>query len=588
MLKNYLIKLLNAKDKAVLVLIILGSASWVATMVKSGICFKLACLSGREFWGPNGHDGVWHIALAEAFIRGSWDMPVFAGEMVRNYHIGFDMLLAVLHKLTLIPTVSLYFQVLPIVLSLLIGYTLYTFVKKWTGSVSQAVWSLFFVYFGGSFGFLITLLKEGVFSGESIFWSQQAISTLVNPPFALSLILMFLGFWYLGQGVQTKENRFLITASVIFGVLVQIKVYAGILVLSGLFVGSLWEMLRRRGLAVFKVFITALIISILLLPNLNQNTKSLVYRPFWFIETMMQLTDRVGWQRFGEAMVNYKEAGNFIKFVPAYAIALAIFVIGNLGTRVIALPHLFSRVKNWRSLDFIEVIFLTMIVIGFTIPTFYLQQGTPWNTIQFVYYALTLTGIFAGLAIGKYFEQVRKKGSVLQQAFIRLSLLIFTLPTTLGTLFFVYLPARPPANLPKTELEALHFLAGQEHGTVLTYPFDKFKSKKAELNPPRPLYLYESTAYVSAFGKKSVFLEDEVNLDITGYDWKSRRKMVDIWYSQTDAVSARSFLTENNITYIYWVKGKTDEMSQRALLGDAQLGLSKIFENEGVVIYKTN
>src|SRR3990172_3661184 len=92
-------------------------------------------------------------------------------------------------------------------------------------------------------------------------------------------------------------------------------------------------------------------------------------------------------------------------------------------------------------------------------------------------------------------------------------------PNSIGTLGH-YLPARPPAMISNEELEALKFLSTQPMGVVLTYPFDKFKAKEAEANPPRPLYLYESTAYVSSFAKKPVFLEDEVNLDITGYAWR--------------------------------------------------------------------
>ena len=46
-----------------------------------------------------------------------------------------------------------------------------------------------FVYFSSGFGFVVTAIRDGQFTGESMFWSQQSVSTLVNPPFALSLIL---------------------------------------------------------------------------------------------------------------------------------------------------------------------------------------------------------------------------------------------------------------------------------------------------------------------------------------------------------------------------------------------------------------
>src|SRR3989337_862297 len=88
-------------DTRALILILLGTIIWSLTMVKSGLVYPF----GMGFWGPNGHDGIWHIALAESLAKGSWQMPVFAGEAIKNYHIGFDLILAMLHKLTFIPIV---------------------------------------------------------------------------------------------------------------------------------------------------------------------------------------------------------------------------------------------------------------------------------------------------------------------------------------------------------------------------------------------------------------------------------------------------------------------------------------------------
>ena len=93
-------------------------------MVKSGILRDY----GVGFWGPNGHDGIWHIAVIESLARGSWGMPVFAGDTFRNYHVGFDLKTAIIHKLTFIPVPVLYFQILPVVLALLIGFYCYKFV----------------------------------------------------------------------------------------------------------------------------------------------------------------------------------------------------------------------------------------------------------------------------------------------------------------------------------------------------------------------------------------------------------------------------------------------------------------------------
>ena len=118
----------------------------------------------------------------------------------------------------------------------------------------------------------------------------------------------------------------------------------------------------------------------------------------------------------------------------------------------------------------------------------------------------------------------------------------------------------------------------QPEGVVLNYSIDHDAANAAVDNHPRTLYLYESTAYVSAFSKKPVYWEDEVNLDITGYDWRARREKVIEFLEIRDQSLAKKFLKENNISYIYLLEG------QEAILS-VELGIEKIFENGEVDIY---
>jgi len=556
-------------------LILLGTLSWSVTMVKSGLVYFF----GMGFWGPNGHDGVWHIALINQLARGSLEMPTFAGEQLKNYHIGFDALLAIIHKVTTIPVHNLYFQIIPPLLALLIGILVYKFVLLWRKSKSAAFWATFFVYFGGSFGWLVTLLRNGEIGGESMFWAQQAISTLINPPFALSITLMFLGLIFLIRYKKSAGFKLLVLISLIFGSLVQVKVYAGILSLGGLFVVGVFEYLRKKNFAILKVFVGSFLTSLLLYIPLNKFSSNLiVYRPFWFLETMMGLTDRFYWQRFYEAMVNYRLGNIWIKAIPAYLIAFLIFLVGNMGTRIIKAPLIIKWLRDFKKVKVTEIFLLVVIAGGVIFPMFFLQTGTPWNTIQFFYYSLVFSGVLAGVFLGEWLEtQKNNKKKILTIT----SILVLTFPTTMATLKH-YLPARPPAKISHEELEALSFLSEQPDGVVLTYPFDRIAAEAAVTNPPRPLYLYESTAYVSAFGDKPVYLEDEVNLNITGYDWRNRREEVEGFLDSLDHQRVWSFLRENNITYVYWIKG------QRARLGEGQLGMTRIFENFEVDIYRVD
>lgn len=532
-------------------LILLGTVSWSWTMVKSGWIYSF----GMGFWGANGHDGIWHIALIESLAKGSFQMPVFSGSSLQNYHIGFDLIVALIHKITFIPVVNLYFQIIPPILAVLIGILTYEFVYKWQKSKSAALWSLFFVYFGGSFGYLIG-------KGESAFWSQQAISSLINPPFALSLVILLVALIFLQRGKN-------IYAAIFFGILIEIKAYIGILSLGALALIAVWKIFKSKKFDFLYIFAGSLVISLVLYLPLNRNSQGLlVWQPFWFLETMMGLSDRIGWKKFYSAMLTYKSGHVWIKEIPAYLVALAIFYVGNLGTRIIKELLVLKWVKNFKNIGWAEIFSLAIIIGGVVIPTFVLQKGTPWNTIQFFYYTLFFSAILAGIAV----SQIKNK-------FIIGMVVLFTIPTTILTLKDVYVPSRPPAKLDNNELSALYFLKSQSEGIVLTYPFDEIAANAAIPNPPRPLYLYVSTAYVSAFSAHQTFLEDEVNLDITGYNWPQRKLQVQNWLKENNQTKARQFLADNKIKYIYWLKG------QRALLGESQLGLTNIFENTEVTVY---
>jgi len=545
--KSILVFLKN--NLSLISILLWGTIFWSITMVKSGIIYPF----GMGFWGANGHDGIWHLALINNILKGfPIEIPVFSGNLLQNYHIGFDLLVSLINQVTKLPITILYFQILPPVFAFLIGLLTYLFTLNWTKSKQSALLSSFFIYFGGGLGWFVTFLRNGKFDGESMFWSQQAISTLINPPFALSLIFILLGLICLH-----KKKLFL--AILFFGVLVEIKIYAAVLVLIGL-------LLSKN----FKVFLGTLFLSfILFVPLLGTSSKLLVWQPFWFLETMMGLSDRFGWMKFYSAMTTYRMGGIWVKVTLAYGVAFLLFLVGNMGTRIIFIKDAFKK------LDSIKILILSIISAGIIIPMFFLQKGTPWNTIQFFYYSLFFSAILAGITASRFTK------------LLLIAVVLLTIPTTIGAMKH-YLPKNPPAYLSNAELQALEFLKNQSNGIILTYPFDATRAKEAEANPPRPLYLYDSTAYVSAFANKITFLEDQVNLDITGYGWKDRRVEIENWYKEKDQEKSREFLKKNNIKYIYWLKGDKRflyDIEQRAYLGETELGIEKIFDNKEVGVY---
>jgi len=557
------------------VLILFGTLTWSLVMVRNGLCWDKGCIGGIGFWGANGHDGVWHIALINSLSQGSFQMPVFSGWNIQNYHIGFDLFLSWIVRLTGLSASILYFQIIPPILALLIGLFTYKFVLLWRKSEKEALWSTFFVYFGGSFGWLVSFIRGNGWGGESMFWSMQATSTLINPPFALSLIFILLGLIYLIKFLAKKSKVNLLLTIFFLGTVIFIKVYAGLLVLTSLLIVGLLQIIRRKDFSIFIIFFISLLISILLFVPFNKSSASLIsFTPFWFLESMMALSDRVGWQRFYSAMTTYRMGNIWIKAVPAYIVAFAIFIIGNFGTRIIAIKSAFKKPSKMLSAGPIEPLIFMIIILGILVPTFFVQTGVSWNTIQFLYYSLFLAGIISGTVVGNLI--INSKVSGIIKYFIIIGIILLTVPTTINLLGnYIH---NPQSILPNYEIEALNFLEDQTSGVVLTYPY----LDKNYIDYSLPLYLYTTSAYVSAFSNKTSFLEDETNLGIMRFPFEERRKSVDNFLNTLDEKIAYNFLRSNNITYVYWLKG------QSARVGDKQLGLTKIFDNIDVKIFKVN
>ncbi len=570
-----LLAYLMRKNLAQLLLTILGTIAWSLTMVKSGLVYDF----GMGFWGANGHDGIWHISLINQLAKFSLNHPLFAGAKLTNYHFGFDLMAAFLHLITRIPTVNLYFQVLPPIMAALIGVLTYKLVEQWTLSKKSAWWATFFVYFGGSWGWLVSFIRQRTFGGESMFWASQSIQTLINPPFALSLIFLLFGLIKFLAFKEKKKTKDLILCSLMFGLLAFIKVYAGIIVLGALLAGLLLEKLvyREKESPFAKVFPLSLLITLVTFLPFNRNVSSLlVFKPFWFLRSMLISTDRLYWPRLENARFVYFYSGQTIKWLTAEVFILLIFIFGNLGTRFLGLWEIRKRLRL--RLANLEIIFFSGIAISLMIPLLFIQEGTPWNTIQFFYYGQFILAILAGMALGRWWEEQTKKPWLKYLLFA--FLIGLTLPTTLGVLKNDYLSGRPPARVSVEELEALAFLRQQPSGVVLTYPFNP--DWKNKFSDPRPLYAYETTAYISALSGQPSFLADEMNLEISGYSWQERREEASQFFLTNNHDFANNLIKTNQITYIYLVKG------QKINLGEDDFHAQRVFENGEVKIFKIN
>jgi hypothetical protein len=356
-----------------------------------------------------------------------------------------------------------------------------------------------------------------------------------------------------------RKKLNIVVLGILFGLLLPIKAYAGVLALGSLFIVSIWRYLSEKSTLYLKVFFVAFLTSLVLFLPLNQGSGGLIeLKPFWFLETMMSFPDRVSWQRFGEAMVNYKTGGNIVKAFAAYFVSFAIFIVGNFGTRLFGIRK--------RKIDNISIFLILILLGGIAANLLFVQKGTAWNTIQFFYYSLFVGSIFAGIAV----SEIKK-----YKALFWTGIVLLTIPTTYATLRH-YLPMRPPAMISAEEVRALAYLSNQPKGTALVMPFDRNRAEAASY-APRPLYLYESTSYVSAYSRHSVWLEDEVNLDITDFNWQARREELLEVLKSNNQTEMGKFLEKYKISYVY-------DVTNNPIF----IGLDLVYNEDNFKIYRVS
>jgi len=498
----------------------------LSTVYRSGLVFSF----GMGFWGPNGHDAIFHLSLIKSLQNSLLSLahPQLANFNLQNYHLGFDYFSALFAGMFKLSPLNLYFRYFPLMSILLLGFLINRLLVKWQFSSLDRFLAILFCFLTGSFGFIVSLVsKHQFFGGESIFWANQSVSLLLNPPFVLSLIVLLFILYLL------ETNRHLWLLIILGALLIQIKIYAFIIWILALLVAKKFKI----------VLISCALASLFIIPSLNFSESSFpfIFSPGWFLKSMVSAHDRLNWVKLAQAWQAYEALGSHLKLFIVTTLAFAIFIVGNLGIRVLGLYYIFVKKGQLLSTKIVS----SIIFLGLLLPILIIQRANPWNTIQFMYYSLFFLGFFTARQIGLFTQKIKSK---LVLFIFYLLLAGLTLPTTFSTLQD-YATKLSASRISFDEIHALDTLSRQKTGIVLSPLFDSSLSRN--LPDPKPLYGYASTAYISAFSGQKEFLSDTINLEITGLNYKERAKNVQRFFQTSDAVWAKSFLLENNISYVY-------------------------------------
>ena len=444
-------------------LIIAGSLYLTLPTIRSGTVWK----GGLGYWGALGHDGIWHEALIKQLINQVPPRnPIYSSSILSNYHYYYDLLVAETTQIANVGIQDLLYRYYPLLFSILLGVGSYILLKRlFKNNYFIVLTSLFVIYFGSSFGWIVTYLKDKTLSGESVFWMNQTYSFNINPPFAISLVI-FIAIAVLLMRYLTKPilvDSFLLV--LLSGVLIEFKVYAGILVLGGMLLLAIQEALKNKKYSLMKISVGSIVLAgILYLPQNISSSNLVVFEPLWFTHSMIDAPDRVGWERLSIARQVYASQGVWVKLVLAEILAFTIFIVGNMGTRILSFFGYFKVIKEEVKKVNTHSFLIYVSIISFILPMLFIQRGNSWNTIQFGYYFLYISAIYTGYGLYLISKKLPKVASTL----LIVSFLVLTPISSISNLFNLFNP--PNYVIAKEEVEALTALSFMEDGIVLIGP----------------------------------------------------------------------------------------------------------------------
>lgn len=528
------------------------------------------------FWSSHGHDATWHISLINELKRGyPFQNPVFAGEKLINYHFFSDIPSAQFSKYLFLNDLELYFRLFPFLFSILFGGICFVLGKQLGGSFISGLLTTIIGYCAGSFGYIVTFLQNRRFSGEILFGSSQIQSSIGNPPqiIASIIVLAIISLFYLSLKQSPKLNKFIILIQVLLiASLAGFKIYASIVILLSLGIVSLLRLLLVKKIdLMITTLLSGLASAIIFLPNSSGSTAFLIFQPWWYIRTMIASPDRLNWVdlELRRQTFAYYHNWKWVAFIEITS--LLIFIIGNLGIRIIGLFGLTLDLKRLLKDPIAQLSFIISI-ISISLPLLFLQKGIASNSIQFLQYALLITGIFTGTTLALLIKRVKY---LFPQIIIILLVVIVAIPTQVSLTRDFY--SKPPlAKITRAELQALSFI-NNEFKTPITILTPPSPTPPITQQSTPPIWDWFDTAYVAAFSNQRTFYSDQEQVGIMGYNPTHRQQFQSSFFNKT---TPPNNLKEVDIDLIYYPKPLSPKFDL------SKTDLVKIYENSEVEIWR--
>lgn len=518
---------------------------------------------------PSLHDTMWNIALsAELFHHFPPENPAISGILLKNNHYFYPLFLSVSRYLTGIDILDLYFRLGPVLISLLFGLGIYSVGSLFTKNIYFKGIIMFLGYFSGNFAYLVPAVLGGNFDWKgNTFFADQPFDQIINPYSVFGFVLMLFGIYCVSR-VTTHREKFSWDYSVIGGLLLGslygFKSFGGITVILALGATFLLSLFFTRKLFLLPIAFLSLILFMgIFFLTTDVGSASLIWAPGWLLTQMMTDKDKLNLPRFADLEMYYQSTANYLGLFKIKLIELTIYLVGNLGTRIVGLISLLYilLVTHVHSRKYIIQFIAIIVFISLIIPLLFNLRNSTFNIIQFTPYSLVLLAVISGYALEKIYQYFAQKHKKMLGILLVIIFIVLSVPVNIKNIL--------------SKLEPPKDLILNEEIAALRYLRENTKTTDKVLIDPNQFS--QDPIYIAALAERRIYLASPGYAVQTGLDPKERMAKVKDFFKNPD----REFLEREKISYIYYLKTGVSDTS-----GLSELGAVNFFENDRVIIWK--
>jgi hypothetical protein len=544
-----------------ILILVLAFVTHMFVIMPSGSRYCSDGQCGIYFSGAHEHDAVWHLAVSETlFNKFPFEMPNMSNTLMHGYNYLLDIVVSSLSTVSGIGIPIWFFKILPVLWFAGMSYLIYKFGRSYRDTPTFPIFLWFFSFFGSSFSYLLRLNNIQSLWGSSSLLSMQALQDMLNPQFAWSLIPLLLVL--LGLVKSKREYSDYVKYGLYTFIAIGLKFYTGTVMLMILGFDLLIQLTRDYKKVVPQIVnglivavITTISIWIFYAPG-GSNGFPFIFKPLATVNPIIEDKSLFYLPQWAERLYSYSG----LKLAVLEMGVLTIFTILNYGTRILALLGLATN--DDKSNKYAQVLIIVGSLGSFLLSIIFIQKGVWWNTVQFLYVSLFLTGILAAEGMD-ILIRTKKVWSYLMVVV----LIILTIPTNIDVMHtFMKFPGT--AYITSDEIQALSKLRSMPKGVILAPLF----WQKAQVGHTPELSHTYDTAFISAYSGQQTYISDLIQLELTNVEYKQRLDMIARYDCQV----------LESVNYVYEDKDNQDSNSY----GNCGRKLERVFENATVNVYR--